>query len=100
LDLMLTGRHIYAADAFRIGLIDRLVDKGTAVAAARELAEDLCSASAPAQQAVLRTVAAAADRPLTEGLQYEVDQIQQLFEDGEAVEGLRAFVEKRSPKFA
>jgi enoyl-CoA hydratase len=100
LDLMLTGRQIDAADALRIGLVERVVDAGTAVEAARALAEELCAASAPAQLAVLRTVAAAADLELAAGLRYEVDQIQQLFEDGEAVEGLRAFAEKRKPKFA
>jgi enoyl-CoA hydratase len=81
-------------------LIDRLVEPGTAAAAAQALAVELCQASAPAQQAVLRTVDAAADLPLQDGLRYEVDQIQQLFEDGEAAEGLRAFIEKRRPKFA
>jgi enoyl-CoA hydratase/carnithine racemase len=100
LDLMLTGRQIDAADALRIGLVERVVDAGTAVQAARDLAEELCAASAPAQHAVLRTVDAAADLELAAGLGYEVDQIQQLFEDGEAVEGLRAFAEKRKPKFA
>jgi enoyl-CoA hydratase len=100
LDLMLTGRQIDAADALRIGLVERVVDAGTAVQAAHALAEELCAASAPAQLAVLRTVAAAADLELAAGLRYEVDQIQQLFEDGEAVEGLRAFAEKRKPKFA
>jgi enoyl-CoA hydratase len=100
LDLMLTGRQIEAAEALRIGLIDRLVEPGTAAAAAQALAVELCQASAPAQQAVLRTVDAAADLPLQDGLRYEVDQIQQLFEDGEAAEGLRAFIEKRRPKFA
>jgi enoyl-CoA hydratase len=100
LDLMLTGRQIEAAEALRIGLIDRLVEPGTAAAAAAALAVELCQASAPAQQAVLRTVDAAADLPLQDGLRYEVDQIQQLFEDGEAAEGLRAFIEKRRPKFA
>jgi enoyl-CoA hydratase/carnithine racemase len=100
LDLMLTGRQIDAAQALQIGLLERVVDAGTAVQAARVLAEELCAASAPAQQAVLRTVDAAADLELAAGLRYEVDQIQQLFEDGEAVEGLRAFAEKRKPKFA
>jgi enoyl-CoA hydratase/carnithine racemase len=100
LDLMLTGRQIEAAEALRIGLIDRLVEPGTAAAAAQALAVELCQASAPAQQAVLRTVDAAADLPLQDVLRYEVDQIQQLFEDGEAAEGLRAFIEKRRPKFA
>jgi enoyl-CoA hydratase/carnithine racemase len=100
LDLMLTGRQIDAAEGLRIGLIDRLVDQGAALACARSLADELCTASAPAQQAVVRTVAAAADLPLDAGLRYEVDQIQRLFEDGEAAEGLRAFVEKRRPTFA
>jgi enoyl-CoA hydratase len=100
LDLMLTGRQIDAAEALRIGLIDRLVEPGTAVSAARELASELCAASTPAQQAVVRTVDAAAELPLDEGLRYEVDQIQQLFEHGEAAEGLRAFVDKRHPNFA
>lgn len=99
LDLMLTGRQLDATEALRMGLIDRLTEPGGVVAAARQLANELCAASAPAQQAVVRTVNAADDFPLAEGLRYEVEQIQQLFEHGEAAEGLRAFVEKRAPKF-
>lgn len=100
LDIMLTGRQLAADEALRIGLIDRLAEAGTAVAAARQLAEELCGASAPAQRAVVRTVGAAFDLPLEDGLRYEVNQIQELFETGEAAEGLRAFVEKRRPNFA
>lgn len=100
LDLMLTGRQIDTEEALRIGLIDRLVAPGAAVATAHALAHELCAASAPAQQAVLRTVDAAGELELNAGLAFEVEQIQQLFEDGEAAEGLRAFVEKRKPEFA
>lgn len=100
LDIMLTGRQVDAEEALRIGLIDRLVDAGSAVPAARALAAELCAASAPAQRAVVRTVGAAHDLPLADGLRYEVDQIQDLFEHGEAAEGLRAFVEKRRPNFS
>lgn len=100
LDIMLTGRQLSADEALRMGLIDRLAATGNAVAAARQLAEELCGASAPAQRAVIRTVDAAFDMPIAEGLRYEVDQIQDLFETGEASEGLRAFVEKRRPNFA
>jgi enoyl-CoA hydratase len=100
LDIMLTGRQLDAAEALRIGLIDRLAPSGSAAGVARELATELCAASAPAQQAVVRTVGSSADLPLAEGLRYEVDQIQELFERGEASEGLRAFVEKRRPNFA
>lgn len=100
LDIMLTGRQLDAEEALRIGLIDRLAPSGAALGVAGELAVELCAASAPAQQAVVRTVGASADMPLAEGLRYEVDQIQELFERGEAAEGLRAFVEKRRPNFA
>ena len=99
LDIMLTGREVDAEEALRIGLVDRLVPAGTAVDAARELARELCAASPPAQRAVVRTVDAAYDRPLAEGLRYEAEQVQELFEHGEAAEGLRAFLDKRSPEF-
>lgn len=100
LDIMLTGREVDADEALRIGLIDRLVPAGTAGDAARELARELCAASSPAQHAVVRTVDAAYDRPLAEGLRYEAEQVNELFERGEAMEGLRAFLDKRAPQFA
>jgi enoyl-CoA hydratase len=100
LDIMLTGREVEAEEAIRIGLVDRVVPAGTAADAARELARDLCVASSPAQRAVVRTVDAAYDRPLAEGLRYESEQVQELFERGEAMEGLNAFIDKRAPEFA
>lgn len=99
LDIMLTGREVDAEEALRIGLVDRLVPAGTAVEAARQLARDLCAASSPAQRAVVRTVNAAYDRPLAEGLRYEAEQVNELFAHGEAAEGLRAFLDKRAPEF-
>jgi enoyl-CoA hydratase/carnithine racemase len=100
LDIMLTGRQVEADEAFWIGLIDRLAEPGeTARAAAWQLAHELAAASTPAQLAVVRTVDAAYDRPIHEGLRYEVEQVQELFERGEAMEGLRAFIAKRAPEF-
>ena len=100
LDLMLTGRQVEADEAFWIGLVDRFAEPGnTARAAAWQLAHELAAPSTPAQLAVVRTVDAAYDRPMDEGLRYEVEQIQELFERGEAVEGLQAFIDKRAPEF-
>lgn len=99
LDIMLTARMVPAAEALQIGLVDRLAD-GDVLAAARELAAALTGPSLPAQLAVVRTVDAAGDLPLAEGLRYEVEQIQELFTEGEAAEGIRAFIDKRRPSFA
>jgi enoyl-CoA hydratase/carnithine racemase len=101
LDLMLTGRQVEADEALRIGLIDRLAEPDTtARATAWQLARELAAASTPAQLAVVRTVDAAYDRPLPDGLRFEIEQVQDLFERGEAAEGLRAFIAKRTPQFA
>jgi enoyl-CoA hydratase len=83
-----------------MGLVDRLVDDGTAEVAALELASELRAVSLPAQQAVIRTVDAAFDRALVDGLAFEVEQVRDVFEHGEAREGMAAFLEKRRPDFA
>jgi enoyl-CoA hydratase len=100
LDIMLTARQVPADEALTMGLIDRLVPEGQALDGALALADKLLEMSLPAQRAVIRTVDAAFDLALEEGFRYEVEQEQQLFEDGEAKEGITAFLEKRAPKFA
>lgn len=99
LEMMLTARQLPADEAHAIGLIDRLAAEGEAEHDALGLAEHLRGLSLPAQQAVVRTVDASFDMPLDEGLAYEVGQVQGLFEEGEAKEGISAFLERRSPNF-
>jgi enoyl-CoA hydratase/carnithine racemase len=101
LDLVVTGREVEADEAFWIGLIDRLAEPDTtARATAWQLASELTGTSTPAQLAAVRAIDAAYDRPLAEGLRYEAEQVQELFERGEALEGIRAFIDKRAPEFA
>ncbi|GAA2864515.1 enoyl-CoA hydratase [Pseudonocardia halophobica] len=99
IDIMATARQVPADEAKAIGLVDRLVEAGGARDAALELAGQLSGLSRPALAAVLRTVDAAFDFSFEEGKRYEVAQIQELFEHGEAREGIAAFLEKRAPKF-
>lgn len=98
LDIMLTARQVPADEAYRIGLVDRLTE-GDALEAALSFARELTGPSLPAQLAVVRTVDAAFDEPLAQGARIEVDEIGNLFTDGEAAEGIRAFVDKRKPQF-
>jgi len=98
LDIMLTARQVECQEACAIGLVDRVTDDDT-LKAALELASELVGASLPAQLAVVRTVDAAFDLPLAQGAAFEVAEEQSLFENGEALEGITAFVEKRPPRF-
>ncbi|MBM7517170.1 enoyl-CoA hydratase/isomerase family protein [Nocardioides nitrophenolicus] len=99
LDIMLTARQVGAEEALRIGLVDRLTDEDV-VKVALDLAGELVTSSLPAQLAVVRTVDAAFELPLAEGIAFERAQEQGLFENGEAAEGISAFVAKRPPNFA
>jgi enoyl-CoA hydratase len=98
LDIMLTARQLDAAEALRIGLIDRLVDAGTALEIALALATGLLGSSAAAQAAVIRVVDAAFDLPIEEGKALERDEVGRAFA-GDGREGLAAFIEKRKPVF-
>ena len=99
LDIMLTGRQVGAAEAHAIGLVDRLVDAGTALDVALALAAELRSASSSAQASVVRTVDAAFDLALEDGKKLERDEVGAAFSKGDGREGLAAFLEKRAPEF-
>jgi enoyl-CoA hydratase len=99
LDIMLTARQVRPDEALAIGLVDRLAD-GDVVKEALALASGLVTSSLSAQLAVIRAVNAAFELPPDEGLRYEALLEQGLFVDGEAAEGIRAFIAKRPPDFA
>lgn len=99
LDIMLTARQVEPDEALAIGLVDRATD-GDVVKAALELAADIVRASLPALLAVVRTVDAAGELPVSDGMRFEAEQEQGLFERGEAAEGISAFIAKRRPNFA
>lgn len=99
LDMMLSARQVRADEALAIGLTDRLTD-GDVLKEALALAGELVTSSLPAQLAVVRTVDAAFEMPLADGFAYEAAQEQGLFTDGEAAEGITAFIDKRRPNFA
>ena len=98
LDIMLTARQVSAEEAVAIGLVDRLAD-GDVLKEALALAAELVTSSRQAQLAVVRAVNAAFELPPDEGFRYEALLEQRLFEDGEAAEGIRAFIAKRPPDF-
>ncbi|MDF1597935.1 MAG: crotonase/enoyl-CoA hydratase family protein [Acidimicrobiia bacterium] len=71
MDLVLTGRPVDAGEALRIGLADRVVPDGTAVAAALELAATIAAFPQPTVRSDRMAMLEGLGRPLAEGLEIE-----------------------------
>ncbi len=98
-ELLLTGRHITAAEALALGLIGHVVPDGEALTKALELAE-LVAANGPlAVQAILRTIRETEGMAENEAFRIEAKLGAAVFTSDDAKEGPRAFTEKRPPRF-
>ena len=98
-DLLLTGRHISAAEARDYGLIGHVVPDGQALARALEIAEVIASNGPLAVQAILRSIRATEGMPENEAFTIDTKIGIEVFLSEDAREGPRAFKEKRAPQF-
>jgi enoyl-CoA hydratase/carnithine racemase len=99
LELMLTAREIDAAEAWRIGLVDRLVSSDV-LPETLDTARRMARASGPAMSAIMHCVNVSRDLPHDRGMAVEGVALLSAFEEGDAREGIAAFLEKRPPDFA
>jgi enoyl-CoA hydratase len=95
----LTGRHITAAEALRIGLIGHVVPDGQALTKALELAERIAANGPVAVRAVLQTIRETEGLAENDAFKIEERIGVQVFMSEDAKEGPRAFAEKRKPTF-
>jgi enoyl-CoA hydratase len=98
-EILLTGRHLSAAEAKEIGLVGHVVRDGTALDKARELAEQVAANGPLAVQAVLRTLRETDCLPEAEAFRIDARLGAEVFMSDDAKEGPRAFTEKRTPEF-
>jgi enoyl-CoA hydratase/carnithine racemase len=87
-----------AEEALAMGLVDRVVPGPDAYPAALEEARRLAAGPTLAYAAAKRALAAA-DEPLARGLEVEREVFVPLFASRDQQEGMRAFLEKRDPRF-
>jgi enoyl-CoA hydratase len=98
LEMILTGRTVAAAEAERIGLVNRIV-KGDLIEAGVAFAREMTGYGLPALSLAREAVRRGLAFPLKEGLEIEADLSTLAFQTSDAVEGMLAFLEKRKPVF-
>ena len=98
-DLLLTGRHISAAEAREIGLIGYVVPDGQALDKARAIAEQVNANGPLAVQAMLRTIRETEGMAENDAFALDTRIGIEVFLSDDAKEGPRAFAEKRPAQF-
>ena len=99
LEMILTGARIPADEALRIGLVERVVPTGEALKAATELARAIAAKAPVALRYAKEAVVKGLELPLADGLRLEGDLSTLLRTTEDRVEGAKAFLEKRTPRW-
>jgi enoyl-CoA hydratase/carnithine racemase len=97
--ILMTGQPIDAAEAYRIGLVQELVDIDAVVSRATALAGDIAALSPIAIERTKFMVRMAENVPLEAALLVENDSFAYIMLTDDAAEGQAAFSEKRPPQF-
>ena len=99
MEILLTGEQLSAADALRVGLINKVVAPEQVLEEARRYAAIINANGPLAVQAVKRSVLASLGLPTVQALEKELEIGIPASMSEDAREGTKAFKEKRKPIF-
>jgi enoyl-CoA hydratase/carnithine racemase len=98
-ELLYTGDTIGAGQALAWGLVNRVVDEGTALEGARVLAQTICARGPLSNRLAKKLVDAAQDLALDASLSLSTSAQQEIFDSDDLHEGVAAFFAKRPAHF-
>jgi dehydration protein DpgD len=97
--MMLTGKPITAAEGHRLGLVNEVVPAKDLLATAERWARTIAECSPLSVQATKQAALAGLGRPLEEAFAARYPAVERLWASEDALEGPRAFAEKRPPRW-
>jgi len=98
-EMFFLGEVMDAAEALRLGVVNKVVEPEDLQVETRKLAERLRDAPAIALAAAKQAVYMSQAAELEEMLRFETEAQMRCFESHDGSEGCRAFLQKRAPKF-
>jgi enoyl-CoA hydratase/carnithine racemase len=98
-EILLMGQHIDAQEAYRIGLVNKVVPLDQLMPTARQWAETICQSGPLQVRAVKEAMLRGYNMPLEESLKLEREISNRLRTSDDYMEGVRAFIEKRKPSW-
>ena len=99
LEMMLSGEPISAQEAYRVGLINKVVPAAELMGAAEQLAQHILAKAPLAVSVILEAVQHGMEMTLAEGLQLEENLFGVICGTEDMREGTTAFIEKRPANF-
>ena len=97
--MLLTGEHVNAAEALRIGLVSKVVPLDQLMAEADKLMRTIIAKGPAALKLTMEAVDRGLATSLEDGLRIEADAFGLVASTEDMKEGLKAFLEKRPAKF-
>jgi len=99
LELVLLGKRLTATEAAHYGVVTKTVPVGHALSEAKTWATKLLEAGPLALKQAKAAIRGGMDRPLLQGLQWELERYKDTLYSKDRLEGLKAFAEKRKPSY-
>jgi enoyl-CoA hydratase/carnithine racemase len=98
-EMLFTGKSIDAQEAYRVGLVNKVVPIDRLMSTAKEIAESICKNGQLAVRAAKEAMMRGTSMSLEDGLRLEDSLTQFIVSTKDFSEGTQAFIEKRKPKF-
>lgn len=99
MELILLARRMTAPEALALGIVNKLAPAGRTLEEAKTWGAKIMEAGPCAIRQAKAAVRGASERPLDQGLQWELERYKECLYSKDRLEGLKAFAEKRKPVY-